>query len=108
MIKTTNRYALEVQRRAAQVARDHERHHASRWATVLSISAKIGCTARTSNKWVRKADVDTGGRAGVLSEVARKLKALEHENRELRRANEVLRKVLACFAIAELDGPFNR
>jgi transposase-like protein len=87
---------------------DHERDHGSRWAAVVSISAKIGCAAQTLHEWVKKAEVDAGGRAGVPTEVAAKLKALERENRELRQANEILRKASAYFAMAELDRPFKR
>jgi transposase-like protein len=85
---------------------DHEGEHRSRWAAVSSIAAKIGCTAQSLNEWVKKAEVDSGVRAGLPTEVAEKLKALERENRELRQANEILRKASAYFAQAELDRPF--
>ena len=88
---------------------DHEGEHASRWAAVsLSIAAKIGCTAQTLHEWVKKAERDGGARAGVPTDVATKLKALERENRELRQANEILRKASAppYFAQAELDRRF--
>ena len=87
---------------------DHTREHPSRWAAVVSISEKIGCSAQTLNEWVKKAEIDGGKRAGVPIEVAVKLKALERENRELRQANEILRKASAYFALAELDRPFRR
>lgn len=87
---------------------DHESEHRSRWAAVSSIAAKIGCTAQTLNEWVKKAEVDNGVRAGMPTEVAAKLKALERENRELRQANEILRKVSAYFVQAELDRPYKR
>ena len=87
---------------------DHERDHASRWAAVVSIAAKIGCAAQTLHEWVKKTEVDSGRRVGVPSEVATQLKALERENRELRQANEILRKASAYFAQAELDRPFKR
>ena len=74
----------------------------------MSIAAKIGCTAQTLHDWTKKAEVDGGKRAGVPSEVAEKLKALERENRELRQANEILRKASAYLAQAELDRPFKR
>jgi len=82
---------------------DHEKEHRSRWAAVSSIANKIGCAAHSLNEWVKKAEVDSGTRAGLPSEVAEQLKALERENRELRQANEILRKASAYFAMAELD-----
>jgi transposase-like protein len=87
---------------------DHEKEHASRWAAVVSIAAKIGCTAQTLNEWLKKAEVDSGVRAGTPTDVAERMKALERENRELRQANEILRKASAYFAVAELDRPFRR
>jgi transposase len=77
--------------------------HESQWAAIESISAKIGCTAETLRKWVRQAERDRGLRAGVSSDERERLKALERENRGLRRANEILRKASAYFAQAELD-----
>ncbi len=85
---------------------DHEGEHSSRWATASSIAAKIGCTAQTLNEWVKKSERDSGMRAGLPSDVGAKLKALERENRELRQANEILRKASAYFAQAELDRRF--
>jgi transposase-like protein len=82
---------------------DHANEHPSRWAAVTSIAAKIGCTSQTLHDWVKKAEIDGGQRAGVPTEMAEKLKALERENRELRQANEILRKASAYFAMAELD-----
>ena len=75
----------------------------SRWQAVVSISAKIGCAPQTLNEWVKRSEVDTGRRAGIPTEMADRLKALERENRELRQANEILRKASAYFAMAELD-----
>jgi transposase len=82
---------------------DHEAEHPSRWAAITSISGKIGCTAQTLNEWVKKAEVDSGRKPGLTTDMAAKLKALERENRELRQANEILRKASAYFAQAELD-----
>ena len=70
---------------------DHEKDHASRWAAVVSIAAKIGCAAQTLHEWVKKTEIDRGVRAGVPTDVAEKLRAMERENRELRQANEILR-----------------
>lgn len=106
--QTTNKFSPEVRARAVRMVLEHEKDHPSRWAAVVSIATKIGCSAQTLNEWVKKAEVDSGARAGVPMEVAEKLKALERENRELRQANEILRKASAYFAMAELDRPFKR
>ena len=95
--KTTNKFSSEVRARAVRMVLDHEGEHASRWAAVSSIAAKIGCTAQTLHEWVKKAERDSGVRAGVPTDVATKLKALERENRELRQANEILRKASGLF-----------
>ena len=82
---------------------EHEGEHDSQWATIRSIAEKIGCSAETLRKWVRQAERDLGRRAGLTTEERERLKQLERENRELKRANEILRKAAAFFAQAELD-----
>ena len=106
--KTTNKFSPEVRARAVRMVLDHEGEHSSRWATVSSIAAKIGCAAHTLHEWVKKAEVDSGQKPGLTTDMAAKVKAVERENRELRQANEILRKASAYFAMAELDRPLKR
>ena len=84
----------------------HRSEHDSQWAAISSISAKFGCTAETLRRWVRQAERDRGLRPGTTTADAERLKQLERENRELRQANEILRKASAYFAQAELDRRF--
>jgi len=102
MVKRTW-YASEVRQRAVRLVFEHENEYGSQWAAISSIASKIGCSAETLRRWVRQAERDEGRRAGLTSDERERLKVLERENRELRRANEILRKASAYFAQAELD-----
>ncbi len=82
---------------------EHGGQHDSEWGAMRSIAEKIGCTAETLRKWVRQAEVDSGKRGGLTSAEQARIKELERENRELRRANTILRHASAYFAQAELD-----
>jgi len=102
---TSKRYSPEVRERALRMVLEHGHNHPSQWAAIRSIADKIGCTAETLRKWVRRAERDQGHRAGPTTDERARIKELERENRELRRANEILRKASAYFAQAELDRP---
>jgi len=101
--KTQPKYSPEVRDRAVRMVFDQTREHPSQWAAISSIAAKIGCSAATLHGWVRQTERDSGRRPGLTTEMAERLKALEREVRELRQANEILRKASAYFAMAELD-----
>ena len=96
--KTAKTYPPEVRARAVRMVTEHQGEHASQWAAICSIAAKIGCSGETLRGWVRQAERDQGLREGMTSETRERLKALERENRELRQANEILRKASAYFA----------
>ena len=102
-MKQRNSYSPELRERAVRLVLDQQGEHDSQWAAIISVSSKIGCAPETLRKWVRQAERDQGRRAGLTSSERERLKALERENRELRRANEILRKASAYFAQAELD-----
>ena len=97
------RFSTEVRERAVRLVYEHEKEHTSQWAAITSVAAKIGCSAQTLSSWIKRRAVDTGRRAGVTTDEQARVKALERENKELRRANEILRKASAYFAQAELD-----
>jgi transposase len=97
------RYSPEVRERAVRLVAEHRDEYASEWAAMQSIATKIGCTAETLRSWVRRSEVDEGRRPGLTSDERAQMKALERENRELRRANEIL-KAASVFFATELDG----
>ncbi len=101
--KTAASYSPEVRERAVRMVLNGAGEHGSQWAAIGSIAAKIGCTSETLRRSVRQAERDRGKRAGPTTEDRERIKALERENRELRQANEILRKASAYFAQAELD-----
>lgn len=96
-------YSPEVRARAVRMVRDQVCDHPSEWAAICSIASKIGCNAETLRNWIRQEQRDKGQRPGPTTEEKERIKALERENRELRQANEILRKASAYFAMAELD-----
>ena len=102
-MSSSNKYSPEVRERAVRMVLEHQSAHDSQWAAIGSIAEKIGCTSETLRKWVRQTERDEGRRPGLTCAERERLKALERENRELRRANEILRKASAYFAQAELD-----
>jgi transposase len=97
------RYSSEVRERAVRLVLEQQAEHESQWAAIGSIASKIGCSPETLRKWVRQAETDSGRRTGLTTEERERLKKLERENRELRRANNILRQASAYFAQAELD-----
>jgi transposase len=107
-MNTSRRYSPEIRERAVRMVLEQQTEHSSQWATIQSIASKIGCTSETLRRWVRKVERDQGTRAGMTSDDRERLIKLERENRELKRANEILRKASAFFAQAELDRPLKK
>jgi transposase len=103
MTKRIPPYSPEIRERAVRMVFDHQGEHASQYEAIRSIAQKIGCSGETLRNWVRQAERDQGQRAGPTTDERDRIKALERENRELRQANEILRKASAYFAQAELD-----
>jgi len=97
------RYSQEVRERAVRLLQDHQDEYESQWQALNSIASKIGCTTESLRRWVRQAEIDHGSRSGLTTSERARFKELERENRELKRANEILRKASAYFAQAELD-----
>jgi transposase len=102
--QSRRKFSPEVRARAVRMAIEHRGDHAPQWAAIVSIAAKIGCPAQTLHNWVRQAERDQGLRGGMTTDDHERVKALERENRELRQANEILRKASAYFAQAETRG----
>ena len=106
--KTAKQFSPELRERAVRMVQDREREGGTQWESVGAIAAKIGCSRETLRRWVRQGKRDVGKRPGPTTDERERIKALERENRELRQANEILRKASAYFAQAELDRPFKR
>jgi transposase len=103
MSSRSRRYAPEVRERSVRLVLEHQHEHESQWAAIVSVAGKVGCTPETLRTWVRRVEVDEGRRSGISSDERARLKELERENRELRRANEILKSASLFFA-TELDG----
>lgn len=102
-MRKSNKFSPEVRERAVRMVQEHRGGYPSLWAAIESIAPKIGCVPQTLHEWVRRHEVDAGTRQGVTSDEHERVKALERENKELRRANEILKLASAFFAQAELD-----
>jgi transposase len=103
MTNNRQRFSPEFRERAVRLVLEHGQEHNSRWSAIRSIAEKMGCSAEALRNWVKRSEIDTGTKPGVTTDQHQRLKELERENLELRRANEILRKASAFFAQAELD-----
>jgi transposase-like protein len=103
MGRRQGKFPAEMRERAVRLVFEQQEKHESQWAAIVSVAEKLGCTAETLRKWVRQAEKDTGHRPGLTTNERERMKELEREVRELKRANEILRKASAYFAQAELD-----
>ena len=108
MTQTRMRFTAEVRARAVRMVLEYREDYGSEWAAITSIASKVGCGAETLRKWVRRSEPDRDVQSPPIGDTADRLKVLERENRELRQANEILRKASAYFAQAELDRPWKR
>ena len=102
-MRKSPKFSLEMRERAVRMVQEHRSEHPSQWAAIESIAAKVGCVPQTLNTWVKQHEIDAGQRDGVSTAEAQRIKELERENRELRKANEILKLASAFFAQAELD-----
>ena len=102
-MKKSNKFSPEIRERAVRIVQEHRGEYPSLWAAIESIAPKIGCVPQTLHEWVKQAEVDAGARPGVSTTEAQRIKDLEREVKELRRANEILKLASAFFAQAELD-----
>jgi transposase len=102
-MRKSTKFSPEVRERAVRMVQEHRGEYPSLWSAIESISSKIGCVPQTLNEWVKKSEIDSGAREGITSDERERIKALERENKELRRANEILKLASAFFAQAELD-----
>jgi transposase len=103
MSKKSNKFSPEVRERAVRLVQEHRGEYPSLWAAIESIAPKIGCVPQTLHDWVKRSEIDSGAREGATTAEREQIKALERENKELRRANEILKLASAFFAQAELD-----
>jgi transposase len=102
-MRKSTKFSPEMRERAVRMVQEHRGEHPSLWAAIESIAAKVGCVPQTLHTWVKQHEIDTGQREGVSTADAQRIKDLERENRELRKANEILKLASAFFAQAELD-----